>query len=342
MAEVIRSAGLNGYLETMAALGVDPRPLLREHGLTIAQLEQSELLIPAWSGFRLLERSAEVTGCNTIGLRMAEGRGLASLGAPGLVIAHQPTLRNALDALTEYRARINSTLIISLENLGDEVVLQEDFSLKRPEQARQSSNLAIAVMFMLCRSILGANWMPLSVCFSHQVPEPQEMAQFVRIFRMRPQFNCEFNGLVFRKEDLDRPNAHADDRLAVLARDLLGEGTGPMAIPAVKDIERLVKLLLPNGRASIQMCAASLDVTVRTLQRMLEAEGDSFTNVLQRMRMQLATQYLSNPQMTVTDIAQLLGYASISTFTRWHAQAFGLPPLKRRSILTRSPAANAT
>jgi AraC-like DNA-binding protein len=69
---------------------------------------------------------------------------------------------------------------------------------------------------------------------------------------------------------------------------------------------------------------------VRTLQRMLDADGTSFSRLLNQVRMQLATQYLTNPRMRVTDIAEMLGYSSIGAFTRWHAQVFGKPPRQAR------------
>ena len=43
-------------------------------------------------------------------------------------------------------------------------------------------------------------------------------------------------------------------------------------------VEQLIKLLLPSGRASIQTCAASMGMTVRTLQRALDSEGHSSPN----------------------------------------------------------------
>ncbi len=65
-------------------------------------------------------------------------------------------------------------------------------------------------------------------------------------------------------------------------------------------------------------------------RRMLDAEGSRFSNQLNEARMQLATQYLANPRMRITDIAQMLGYASVGAFSRWHRQIFGEPPRKRR------------
>lgn len=331
MAELVRVAALSGYFETMASLGVDPRPLLKEQNLATELLFDPEQMIPALSAIRLLERSAEATGCMTIGLRMAEGRSLANLGATSLLIAHQPTLRKALETLQEFRSRINSTLVLHYEELGDEVILHEDFSLSRPESTRQSTDLALGVLVRLCSTAVGGTWAPRMVCFSHQAPPDAELPLYTRVFRCKPQFNCEFNGVLIAREDMDRPNDRADQQLALHARQLLESVMNPAARSCSADAEQLIKILLPAGRASVQICAASMGMTVRTLQRSLDAENETFSNLLNRARMHLATQYLANPRMRITDVADLLGYSSIGAFTRWHSQAFGISPKQMRS-----------
>ncbi|MFN5243256.1 MAG: AraC family transcriptional regulator, partial [Novosphingobium sp.] len=204
MTELVRVAALSGYIETMQGLGLDPRPLLKEQGLSADLLVNPEQLIPARAAIRLLERSAAESGCPTLGLRMAEGRALANLGASSLLIAHQPTLRHALTALQEFRARINSTLVLHLEDIGQETVLHEDFALRRPEPVRQSSDLALGVLMRLCTEVLGSDWSPRLVCFSHQAPPAAELPIFSRMFRCPLQFDNEINGIVLRQADLDR------------------------------------------------------------------------------------------------------------------------------------------
>jgi len=330
MAELVRVAALTGYRETMASFGVDPRPLLKEQGLAADMLLDPERLIPARAATRLLERSAEAAGCVTLGLRMCEGRSLANLGATSLLIAHQPTLRQALETLREFRARINSTLVLHFEELEDEAILREDFSLRRPGPTRQSSDLALGVLAQLCRTVLGDAWSPRMVCFSHHAPPAQDLPVYSRVFRCRPQFDSEFNGMVISRGDLDRPNAKADQQLALHARQLLESVMSPTERTASEDAEQLIKLLLPTGRASIQVCAASMGMTVRTLQRTLDGEGQSFSDLLNRARMQLSAQYLANPRMRITDVAQMLGYSSIGAFSRWHTQAWGTSPRAAR------------
>lgn len=330
MTELVRVAALTGYFETMAGLGCEPRPLLMEQGLSADLLVNPEQLIPAPAAVRLLERSAAATGCMTLGLRMAEGRALANLGATSLLIAHQPTLRHALNALREFRARINSTLVLHIERAGSDIILREDFALRRPEPSRQSSNLALGVLMRLCAEVLGPDWAPQLVCFTHPSPEANERPIFSRLFRCPVQFDSEFNGIVFSQADLDRPNPRADDQLARHARRLLDAAMSPVERTSTEAVVHLIHLLMPAGRASIQNCAASMSVTVRTLQRMLEAERTSFSDLLAQARMQLATQYLANPRMRVTDVADMLGYSSVGAFTRWHVQTFKQSPRKAR------------
>lgn len=98
------------------------------------------------------------------------------------------------------------------------------------------------------------------------------------------------------------------------------------------EVEQLIKLLLPAGRASVQICAASMGMTVRTMQRALDAEGGSFSDLLNRARKQLAIQYLGNRRMRVTDVADMLGYSSIGAFSRWHTQVFGMSPKDARKL----------
>ncbi|MBS0482891.1 MAG: AraC family transcriptional regulator [Proteobacteria bacterium] len=314
----------------MGALGVDPAPLLREQGLSAGQLANPEHAVPARAAMRLLENSSLATGCITLGLRMAECRSLANLGATSLLIAHQPTLRQALEALREFRTRVNSTLMLQIEKLGDESILREDFHLRQPEPARQSTGLALGVLARLCSASLGDGWHPRAVCFTHEAPSGDALPIYSRLFRCVPEFNCEFNGIVITNSDLDRPNLQADAQLARHARHLLETVMSPGPRTTAQEVEQLIVQFLPSRRATIHNCAASLGVTVRTLQRMLDNEQASFSATLNRTRIRLATQYLANPRTRVTDVADLLGYNSVGAFSRWFALAFGQSPREWR------------
>lgn len=337
MAELVRVAALTGYFEVARQAGIDPLPLLHAAGLTRPMLMDPEQMIPARSAIRLLESSAEASGCATFGLRMAHVRNLADLGMVSLLIAHQPTLRDALVILARYRNRINSTLALIIDEQGDTVVLREDFTLDPPLLSRQASDLALAVLARMCAAVLGAQWKPECACFSYAEPRPSDLEVYRQLFHCRLAFACEFNGIVLNAADLDRPSPRADLALARHANALIGSVMEPEQRTLAQEVEQSILLLLPTGHVSIKACAAALGMNLRTLQRGLDSEGTSFTEILARIRVQLANQHLANPRMRMTDIADLLGYSSLGAFTRWYTQSFGLPPTGARKAMA-SPA----
>ena len=69
-----------------------------------------------------------------------------------------------------------------------------------------------------------------------------------------------------------------------------------------------------------------MNMSTRTLQRRLQEEGVSFQQLLERTRRELALQYLGQPQLTLFEIACMLGFADPSNFFRAFKRWFGLPP----------------
>lgn len=333
MIELVRVAALTGYYDVAGQLGLDPLPHLRAAGLGRAMLLSPEQVIPARAAIALLESSAEASACPTFALRMVACRGLADLGMISLLIAHQPTLRDALAVLARNRHRMNSTLVLSIDEQPGAVVLREDFALDPPVYSRQASDLALGVLGHMCSAVLGPGWHAESVCFSYSRPEARELEVYRQLFRCPVHFDAEFNGIVLHPADLDRRNPRAEPALALHADMLIESVMVRDQRTVTQEVEHAILMLLPSGRASIKSVALALGMNLRTLQRGLEADGTSFTDILDRIRAQLAQQHLANPRMRLTDIADLLGYSSLGAFTRWYSQTFGVPPSAARKSL---------
>ena len=89
-----------------------------------------------------------------------------------------------------------------------------------------------------------------------------------------------------------------------------------------------IYLLLPMGRATIEQVAQSLTLNVRTLQRQLEEEGTTFSELINTIRRELAIRYIEGNQFSLGHIAELLGYSTQTSFTRWFKTEFGVAPTK--------------
>jgi AraC-like DNA-binding protein len=89
--------------------------------------------------------------------------------------------------------------------------------------------------------------------------------------------------------------------------------------------------LLPAGDGTATGVARRLALSNRTLQRRLAAERTSFQAVLLHTRHALARSYLNRPDVSVGEIALLLGYDEPSSFYRAFRRWSGVTPQEART-----------
>ena len=80
---------------------------------------------------------------------------------------------------------------------------------------------------------------------------------------------------------------------------------------------------LSSGRCTIDQVARLLGVDRRTIHRRLEAEQRSFSDLVDEVRRELVTRYLTEYGRTLAEISSMLGFAAPSGFSRWYRQQFG-------------------
>jgi AraC-like DNA-binding protein len=88
--------------------------------------------------------------------------------------------------------------------------------------------------------------------------------------------------------------------------------------------------LLAAGEANADTACQTLKLSRRTLQRRLRAEKTSFQKVLNEVRAVLAVNYLSDDRLKALEVAMLLGYSSISSFTTAFKSWYDMPPIEYR------------
>ena len=328
--ELVRAASLTGYFEVADLLRLDVRPLLRATGLTREMMKNPEQMLPARSVVTVLEQSAEASGCPTFGLMMAERRQLSDIGLISLLIVHQPTLGDALDVLAEYRNRINSNLSLQIEAHDDTVFLREHFALDPPLFSRQVGDLALGVLYKVCRAVMPDHWRPQCISFSYERPASADRAIYDRLFDCPVHFGADFDGIVVDKADLSRRNPLANMAMATHARELVCGMLTPAQRTVAEEVEQSIRILLPAGRASISEVAHSLGTNVRTLQRRLERENVAFSDLLDRVRVQQVGHHFATPHLRLTDVAHLLGYSSLASFSTWYRGRFNQTPTAAR------------
>jgi transcriptional regulator GlxA family with amidase domain len=97
-----------------------------------------------------------------------------------------------------------------------------------------------------------------------------------------------------------------------------------------------IRSRLADGPVLLRDLAVDLGTSVRQLQRILEANGTSFRELLVRQRLETARDLLAASDRPIRAVALECGFASPQTFSRAFSNAFGQSPSAFRTTADRA------
>jgi AraC-like DNA-binding protein len=323
-------AGCLAHFETIARdLGLDPAALLLREGLDPAAWQDPDTKLPATAVAAALEAAAAESGRADFGLLLAQAWSIADLGPVSLAVAHQDTLRDALDTLALHRAHLSDAIGLDLHADSARPELRITLDLPAGAAQAQLADFALGGALKVCRAILGPGWLPLAARLRRSAPSDQTSHR--RLLGSDVVFGAEADALLVKPADLDlklprMPDPALRRHAEALIAKLPSTGDGSIAQRAAS----LIRAGLAEGSADLHHVAQALGLNSRTLQRRLRAEGLGFSDLLDQVRGELARSYLADRLAPMHQIAARLGYADGSAFTRWFTHAFGEPPSRWR------------
>ncbi|MNL38224.1 HTH-type transcriptional regulator VirS [compost metagenome] len=143
---------------------------------------------------------------------------------------------------------------------------------------------------------------------------------------MTPRFNSPFDAWMFNTRLLSVPLIDADQALHRLIQQHLDALNGMEGNELPDYVQRLLRNLLPCGRATVEYIANVIKLSPRSLQRHLAQAGTSFQQILDQTRQAMTVRYLKESDLTLIQIAGILGYSDQSAFTRAFQRWYGVSP----------------
>jgi AraC-like DNA-binding protein len=333
----MRGAGLAHYAETARDAGLDPPAMLRKAGLPRRCLQEPSELISTEAACKLIELSAADSGVENFGLRMAAKRRITNLGPVLLVMRQEGTALGALRTLINYNLLLNDAMVSRIEQAQDLVLIRQDLLVDSSVPIRQSIELVVGVMHQILKDLLGPDWQPRAVCFTHRPPRDASFHR--RLLGRKVDFNADFNGIVCSAADLERELPTDEPVLAVSARRELDDELRVRSAGRSEAVRHLVAAMLGNGRCTVDSVAQHLGVSRATLHRQLAAESETFSAILQSVRRDVAQRLRSDTDRSLDDVAAMLGFSSSSAFAHWYRAAYGTSFARSRRQQTPSRAA---
>jgi len=329
----ILAAAASGVAEFIGAQGGDAERIFAFSGVDAACLDDPVAPLALSSFVAMMEEASRQTGNDNFGLWYGHRFQPEMQGVMGEVVLAAPTVGSALTNMAEmfpYHQHATGCRFIKEDGL-----LRMEYRILDPSllHRRQDAELTLGMVLNVCRRGLGAFWVPERVEFEHLRPEGWQAHE--RAFGAEVSFGHRTNALVFRDEGMERRMPGADLPSFQAARRHMLDVAGDAGCGAPSFVEQVmseVRASLQDGPPHIEAVAAALRQPRWTLQRRLAEAGLSFSEVVEKVRRDLAGLYLGQPHLPLSEIALALGYSELSAFsrafTRWHGQ----PPAKTRSL----------
>lgn len=315
-------------LHAASRLGLDRAQLLAGCDLVESQLTDPDARVPFTAQERLWQQLSHLPHSEP-GLALGANLAPGPFSVLGYLLQSSATLGDALSAGLRYQRLVGEGGELQLHERGSELHLL--YCPLHPDlPATRTRVLALMACWVRMLTPLLDDLHLLQAQFVHA--RPDDLAAYDEVFACSLQFSAEHYGLVLPSSMRDATLIQANPPLQTLLRQhaeaLLAR------LPSEGLSARVVTLLgeqLAHGEPDRGELARALHLSERTLQRRLADEGNSYQQLLNDTRRQLAEHHLRHGKLPAAEIALLLGYSEPSVFFRAFRQWTGLTPGEYRA-----------
>jgi AraC-like DNA-binding protein len=311
--------------------GIDANALLNSAGLSLDAIRDRSTRIAVSKQVRFVDLVAAAVDNPLFGFHLTKDLDLRELGWLYYVAASADTLGMALRRLERYCQIQNEAVRLAVD-VGTTVSIQIRYAQVSRHSEFHQIGAFIAMILALVRHITANWWFPTDVCIAHRIGDKKRVLGLLLnaaihdgtgVDEIRLPAESWKAGIVRADPFLQNICVKACEAAVALSRDTTSE----IRI----EVENAIAELLPHGQAAQSAVAKHIGMSQRTLARRLAEEHCSFSELLSGVRRGLADRYLTNRSLSISEIAWLLGYTEVSTFTRAFQRWTGAPPSATRA-----------
>ncbi len=216
----------------------------------------------------------------------------------------------------------------------DDRELKLYYSQPSPHGTRRfHTSFYVILTIRLARDITGRHICPESVRIAYPPPLDHIRAKITRWMGAPIQYGSADNAFVFSENWQDIPLPGYDSYLNELLLKLADTRYADLraARPTIGAVRSVLASLLRHGETTADEIARHLGLSSRTLHRRLANERTTFAKIREDIRRELAERYVAREELSIGEIAHLLGFQEASAFTHAHKRWFGVTPREARA-----------
>jgi AraC-like DNA-binding protein len=322
-------------LEAFLGAEVSLDGLLEASGLQVkaATLQNDDSFLPMRNVADLFERAAEATGRPCFGIEFADSLPVGATGQFGFLIANAPTARSAFENVAQYISAVTRPMTLAFavdaQGIGH-------LTWRYPDELAgavvQYASVTLTLIIKRLRFSAGDDWVPMRLDLMHRQLPCASLVK--RYYGDRVRFNQSHYELVVDPTTLARVNPRADALLYRAVRMGADAEIAGIASPndTIASVRRMIQQHLSQGPPDLEQAALAMGLKKgRQLQWKLEQEGTTFEKELSETRRVMAERLLSTTDLSMTQIAESVGFSELSSFTRAAKLWFGVTPREYRA-----------
>jgi AraC-like DNA-binding protein len=256
------------------------------------------------------------------------------VGLLAYIMRNSPNLGAAITNAMRYLRLHVDAAELSLAFAGPEVRLVYRLTDPSIPPSRHYNEVIMVCFLRFVRLGIDDGWAPHEVQFCHG--PPADVAPYQGLFGGPVRFDQSDNAMLFDRQLLSRPLRTADHQLLAILEEHAGAVLAELPVADDDLIGRLRQFVLdalPHDGAALSAAARALGMSTRTLQRRLQARGIVYAGLVDDVRRRLSDKYLADANLSLGEIAYLLGYSESSAFNRAYRRWTGrTPSADRRSV----------
>ncbi|HMT17291.1 MAG TPA: AraC family transcriptional regulator [Ottowia sp.] len=315
---------VNTVLDAAARQGVAREALLAQAGIAPEELRQERWPIDHIT--RLWRAAVRATQDAGFGLKAGSQVGPANFNVVGELLQTSASLREAIAAVQKYQRLISDGGRFQMV-----AGAQASWLIYHPRQGTLAFSphqveAVLAAVLSFIGGAMGTVVRPLQVQFSQ--PRVGLLAGYREVFACPVAFEQAFSGLLLDNALLDAPLLRADERRARehqrAAAARMADLTQGGAL--AQELRAWMIATLASRVPTRAEAAQALGVSERTLARRMQAQGLSFTALLDGVRRDAALQAVTDSTRALADIGLALGFAEPAVFWRAFRRWTGCTP----------------
>lgn len=319
-------AGARHLVEVAQAHGADLAACLEGSGIAAATIADPEAEVRIEQELRLIRNVvALLPEAQGLALEVGARFQITDFGIWGYALFSSRSLREALRLALRYLDLSAVFGELEFVERPDEAYLRMDYRKVPADLRRFVIERDAASIWRVQRLIDPRPAPPLRLLF--EFPAPPYAQRYQELIGTQPEFGAKETMFVLDPRVFDQALPQANEATArmceaecqkLLARRRARSGTSAR----VRDII----LRRPGEAADMEVVAAELCMTSRTLRRHLADESTSFRSLRDEVLMTLAEELIGTAHMKLAEVAERLGYSDAAAFSHAFKRWKGVTP----------------